>query len=74
MMMHLAGERVKPDANNDCEVPELAISTHKSLTEASAKEGDMYFQLQIEGLIKFARERLDRLQYNLGGNNDLTCN
>ena len=58
MMMHLAGERVNPRANDNCEVPELAVSTSRPLAEASAEEGAAYYRLQIEGLAKFARERL----------------
>ena len=62
MMMHLTSERVNPYANDNCEVPELAVSTNKPLGEASAEEGSKYFRLQVEGLAKFARDRLNKLQ------------
>ena len=61
MMMYHAGERVNMCANDNCEVPELAVSTRKPLAQASAEEGEKYFKLQVEGLAKFAKERLERL-------------
>ncbi|MCL2812636.1 MAG: creatininase family protein [Clostridia bacterium] len=64
MMMYLAGERVNPCANDDCEIPELAINTGKPLAEATAAEGEIYFGLQVEGLVKFAKERFQRISNN----------
>ena len=61
MMMLLAEERVNPRANDNCESPELAVNTRQPLADASAAEGEAYFRLQVEGLTKFARGRLERL-------------
>jgi len=61
MMMHLTGERVNTNANDNCEIPELAVSTTKPLAHASAEEGAEYFRLQVQGLAKFTREKLNKL-------------
>jgi creatinine amidohydrolase len=57
MMMHLTEGRVNPRANEGCEAPELAVNTGRPLAEASAAEGEQYFRLQVEGLVKFARDK-----------------
>jgi creatinine amidohydrolase len=62
MMMHLQGERVNLRANDNCDEPELAVHTDRSLAESSAAEGKEYFRLQVEGLAKFARGKLGALQ------------
>ena len=68
MMMYLAEGRVNPRANDGCEAPELAVNTARPLAEASAAEGETYFRLQVEGLVKFARGKME----NLAGHNPLT--
>lgn len=57
MMMHLTGGRVNQNANDNCEIPELAVSTRRPLADASPEEGAEYSRLQVEGLAKFAREK-----------------
>ena len=65
MMMYLAEGRVNPLANEGCEVPELAVHTQRPLAEASAAEGETCFRLQVEGLARFARGRLENLALQL---------
>jgi creatinine amidohydrolase len=62
MMMLLAKERVNPRANDGCEVPELAVNTRRPLADASAAEGEAYFRLQVDGLTKFVKSRLEKLR------------
>jgi len=57
MMMYLTEGRVNPRANDGNETPELAVNTNRPLAEASAAEGEQYFQLQVKGLIQYARNR-----------------
>jgi len=57
MMMYLT-DRVNPRANDNCEAPELAISTTRPLKEASPSEGEEYFKLQAEGLARFAKMKM----------------
>jgi creatinine amidohydrolase len=58
MMMHLAAERVNNSANDGCAIPELAVDTARPLFESAAEEGEICFELQIEGLSKLARDRI----------------
>jgi creatinine amidohydrolase len=58
MMMHLATDRVNSNANDGCAIPELAVDTARPLAESSAEEGEICFNLQIEGLTKLAREKI----------------
>lgn len=60
MMMHLAGDRVNLHANDGYENPNLAISTVRPINEASAEEGRACFELQIDGLAKYARQKLEK--------------
>ena len=62
MMMHMCGGRVNPRANDGCETPELAVHTQRNLDESSAEEGEAYFKLQVDGLAKFAKRKLDSLR------------
>ncbi|MCL2772782.1 MAG: creatininase family protein [Oscillospiraceae bacterium] len=64
MMMYLTDGRVNLQANDGYENPNLAISTGKPANEASTEEGKACFELQIEGLAKFAREKLAKLTTN----------
>jgi len=59
MMYHT--DRVNLNANDGCVNPELAVHTKRPLNESSAEEGEKYFQLQVEGLCKFAKSRLDKI-------------
>jgi len=61
MMMYLTEGRVNPRANDGAHIPELAVNTQRPLAEATAAEGQKYFELQVEGLAKFARGKLQAL-------------
>ena len=61
MMMYLTGERVNLQANDGYANPDLAIHTARPVNEVSAEEGRICFELQIEGLAKFARDKLEKL-------------
>jgi len=58
MMLHLAAERVNISANDGCGIPELAVDTAKPLVESSAEEGEICFNLQVEGLARLARSKM----------------
>jgi len=60
MMMHLT-DLVNSRANDGCDVPLLAINTGRPLDEASAELGAEYFGLQIEGLARYASEKMAKL-------------
>ena len=57
MMLYLTEGRVNPRANDGCDTPELAVNTRRPLAEASAAEGEQCFQLQVKGLIQYAKNR-----------------
>lgn len=63
MMLHLAGDRVNMKANDGQEIPALALSEEFPYSEATKEEGRIRFKLQIDGLIKLAKERLDMILY-----------
>jgi creatinine amidohydrolase len=63
MMLHLCNDRVNMDANSGMSLPKLGVGDGKQLTleEASAKEGQIRFEMQVAGLVKFAKQRLSNL-------------
>lgn len=61
MMLYLAGERVNMKANDGHARPDLGLMGSFPFHEASAEEGEIRFNLQVEGLVRLARERLQRL-------------
>ena len=62
MMLHLT-DRVNMKANQGQEVESLAIGGDMDFKEATTEEGRISFELQIEGLVRFAREKYARLQH-----------
>jgi len=61
MMLYLHADRVNPKANEGQKEPNLAISSAFPVEQATAEEGRIRFNLQVEGLAKLVRERLQRL-------------
>jgi creatinine amidohydrolase len=62
MMLYLNGDRVNMKANDGQKEPNLAIYNEFPVNQATAEEGRVRFNLQIEGLTKLVRERLRPLQ------------
>ena len=61
MMQYLAGERVNMAANNNREVPYLAMTTTPCVEGANVDEGALCFALQTEGLVALAEKKLAAL-------------
>jgi creatinine amidohydrolase len=62
MMLFLNGDRVNRKANDGQKEPDLAIYNEFPVNQATAEEGRIRFNLQVEGLAKLVRERLFRLE------------
>ena len=60
MMMLLTG-RAKISANDGKEQPMLAVNTSKPVSESTAEEAKIYFDLQIKGMAKFVTKKYDEL-------------
>lgn len=61
MMLFLTGDRVNLKANDGQKRPELAISGNTSYITATSEEGENCFNLQVEGLTRFTRNKLEKL-------------
>jgi len=61
MMLFLNGERVNLKANEGQKEPDLAIYSDFPVSQATAEEGRLRFNLQVEGLARLVRDRLKRL-------------
>lgn len=61
MMMHLAGDRVNMKANEGQKIPQLAMSNAFPLDQASAEEGRIRFELQVEGFTRYVKEKYNKL-------------
>ncbi len=62
MMLYLNGDRVNMKANEGQKEPDLAIYSEFPVNQATAEEGRIRFNLQVEGLIKLVRDRFARVQ------------
>lgn len=60
-MMMLMTDRVNMSANDGKELPELAVNTGRPLAEANAAEGEIYFKLQVDGMVRFVNEKYKNL-------------
>ncbi len=61
MMLHFHPDRVNSKANEGQKDPNLAISTNFPVEQATAEEGRIRLNLQVEGLSMLVRERYRRL-------------
>jgi creatinine amidohydrolase len=61
MMLFLNGDRVNLKANEGQKEPDLAIYNEFPVNQATAAEGELRFNLQVEGLAHLVQERLKRL-------------
>lgn len=61
MMLHLQPNRVNMQANDGHARPDLGQLGSFPYHEATAEEGRIRFELQVDGLVKFAQTRLQRL-------------
>ncbi len=61
MMCYLAGDRVNMKANDNTEIPGLAVGGKTPWDSATAAEGQKCFELQVEGMAKYAKEKLKKL-------------
>ncbi|WP_164545748.1 creatininase family protein [Paenibacillus albus] len=61
MMLHLFGDRVNMAANagHDCE--HLGVGGERPYSAATAAEGELRYERQVDGLVRFAEERYARL-------------
>jgi creatinine amidohydrolase len=62
MMLFLNGDRVNLKANEGQKERDLAIYNEFPVSQATAAEGELRFNLQVDGLSRLVRERLRRLQ------------
>lgn len=61
LMLHLNEERVNLAANDGHERPDLGLLGDMPFHEATVEEGEARFRLQVDGLVRFAQTRLQRL-------------
>ncbi|MBP3963987.1 creatininase family protein [Paenibacillus lignilyticus] len=61
MMLHLNKDRVNMEANAGHAREHLGIGGSMPYSDATAEEGELRFNLQVAGLVKFATERHQRL-------------
>ena len=61
MMLHLAPESVNLNANDSCPIENLGVMTDRPIKEATKGEGELRFALQVEGLVKFVKEKYEHL-------------
>ena len=57
----MAPDRVNMRANEDVPEPNLAVGGRMPVSDATAEEGKIRFDMQIEGLVRFAQDKLSRL-------------
>jgi hypothetical protein len=60
-MLFMNGERVNLKANEGQKEPDLGISSAFPVSQATAEEGRLRFNLRMEGLAKLVQDRLKRL-------------
>jgi creatinine amidohydrolase len=61
MMLYLNGDRVNIKANDGQKERRLALGEEYPFEEATADEGKIRFDLQVEGLIRLTKEKLRNL-------------
>lgn len=61
MMLYLNGDRVNMRANDGQKIPKLAVGEAFPIEQATAEEGRIRFDLQVEGLMRLTKERLAAL-------------
>jgi len=66
MMLHLAPNRVNMRANENVPEPNLAVGGKIPVADATAEEGKIRFDMQIDGLVRFTEEKLERVQSHGG--------
>lgn len=62
MMLYLAPDRVNMRANENVPEPNLAVGGKIPVADATAEEGKIRFDMQIDGLVRLAKEKLERVQ------------
>ncbi|MDP6040103.1 MAG: creatininase family protein [Candidatus Latescibacteria bacterium] len=61
MMLHLAPDRVNMNANDNLPEPNLGVGSRTPVSEATGEEGQIRFDMQVEGMVRFAQEKLEAL-------------
>ena len=61
MMLHLAGDRVNMRANDGLENPKLAVYEEFPIEQATAEEGKIRFELQVDGLSAWVNKKMQKL-------------
>ena len=61
MMLYLNPSRVNISANDNKERPNLAVDTRRPVVESTAEEGEICFIMQVEGLAKKVKGKLENL-------------
>jgi len=62
MMLFLNGDRVNMRANDGQKEPDLGVGPEFPVNQATAEEGRIRFQLQLDGLSKIVRRKLEALR------------